>query len=78
MYHFDFYRLNSPGIMAAELSEILQTSDAVTVVEWGAIVSGVMPTDHINITIEHISETARLFTIIYPPKMDYLFKDITI
>ncbi|PIZ61832.1 tRNA (adenosine(37)-N6)-threonylcarbamoyltransferase complex ATPase subunit type 1 TsaE, partial [Candidatus Saccharibacteria bacterium CG_4_10_14_0_2_um_filter_52_9] len=37
--HFDFYRLNDPGIMRNELAEVLKDSQAVVAVEWADIVA---------------------------------------
>lgn len=57
--HYDFYRLNDPGIMAGELDEVIHDKGVVTVVEWAEIVNNVLPKDHIRIMIAPSSETAR-------------------
>ena len=36
LVHYDFYRLEDPGIMRDELSETLTDSNSVVIVEWGA------------------------------------------
>src|SRR5438046_2901303 len=43
IHHFDFYRLNEPGVVAAQLEESLQNPKVVTVVEWSKIVENVLP-----------------------------------
>jgi tRNA threonylcarbamoyladenosine biosynthesis protein TsaE len=57
--HYDFYRLHDPGIMADELHETLHNPKVVTIVEWAAIVSGVLPEDRLSIHIIPASETSR-------------------
>lgn len=63
LVHYDFYRLDDPGILANELEEVTDDQRAVVVIEWGAIVSGVLPADHLQIHILPTSETARQITI---------------
>lgn len=59
--HYDFYRLDGPGIMKAELEESVNSPDTVVVIEWGGIVTGVLPKDHLRIEIVPIdSDTRRL------------------
>jgi len=57
--HYDFYRLSDPGILAAELEEALQDEHAVIVIEWGDIVAGILPNDHLQIRIVPTSDIAR-------------------
>ena len=57
--HYDFYRLHDAGIMNSELHETLNDSKTVTVVEWGDIVTGVLPGDRLSIHITPLSETSR-------------------
>lgn len=61
--HYDFYRLNDPGIMSEELAETLFQDDVIVVIEWGNIIEGILPDDRIRILIESISEDERLLTI---------------
>lgn len=48
--HYDFYRLEDPGVMAMELSEAMNEG-AIVVVEWGESVSGVMSDDRVRVGI---------------------------
>lgn len=57
--HYDFYRLQDAGIMAAELHEAVRDPRTVTIIEWAEIVGGVMPLDRISITIASPRETTR-------------------
>ena len=57
--HYDFYRLNDPGIMISELDETLHDPKTVTLIEWAEIVSGVLPEDHITVQIMSPAENTR-------------------
>ncbi len=57
--HYDFYRLSDPGILALELADTMRRDDTITVVEWAAIVEGILPADHIRVTITSPSEATR-------------------
>jgi len=43
LVHYDFYRLDDPGIMAEDLADSLSEKNTVVVVEWGGDVEGVLP-----------------------------------
>ena len=72
LYHFDFYRLNSPGIMANELAELLTDPQAVIAVEWGQLIEDVLPAKRLRIDIKASGDNQRQFTIIYPAELAYL------
>lgn len=57
--HYDFYRLDDAGIMAAELQEAANDPSMVTVIEWAAVAKDVLPTDRLTITITSPTENAR-------------------
>jgi len=57
--HYDFYRLNDPGIMRAELMEAVHDPATATIIEWSEIVSDVLPADALRITITATSEETR-------------------
>lgn len=61
--HYDFYRLDNPGVMALELAETLTDPQAITIVEWAGSVADVLPADHITIRIVPDGETGRNVTI---------------
>lgn len=43
LIHYDFYRLDDPGIMREELSEALALPNSVIIVEWGGDVADLLP-----------------------------------
>ncbi len=47
--HYDFYRLDDPGIMRAELDESVNDALTVTVIEWAEVVADVLPADTLRI-----------------------------
>jgi tRNA threonylcarbamoyladenosine biosynthesis protein TsaE len=77
LYHFDFYRLQEPGILRDELAEILTDPQAVVAVEWANIVDDVLPEERLSVKIDTTSETKRQFTFSYPPELAHLLKGNT-
>lgn len=67
LHHFDFYRLDEPGVMSAELAESLQQPNVVTAIEWGDIVHDILPKDRttIHISVAEHDET-RIIRITSP------------
>ena len=63
LVHYDFYRLDNPGIMADELREALNDGGTVVVIEWADAVSDVLPSDRLTIQISTDSETSRVLTV---------------
>jgi len=62
--HYDFYRLHDAGIMADELHETLHDPKTVTIIEWAGIVDGVLPADHVKISISAPTESERRVEIV--------------
>ena len=52
LVHYDFYRLDDPGIMRDELAETLSAPNTVTVIEWGGGVNDLLPKQHHRLTIK--------------------------
>lgn len=77
LHHFDFYRLNEPGVVGHELAEVIGDPHAVTVIEWGDIVSGALPAERITITIERQpgGENLRCLSVSSPPGLEYVYKE---
>ena len=46
LVHYDFYRLNDPGIMSEDLLENINDKNTITIVEWADSVSDVLPENH--------------------------------
>jgi tRNA threonylcarbamoyladenosine biosynthesis protein TsaE len=72
LYHFDFYRLHEPGIMTAELAEILDDPKAVVAVEWSDIVQHVLPEKRVTVRLVSVGDTGRRLEFAYPPELAYL------
>ena len=64
LHHFDFYRLNEPGVMLEELSECIDDNEAAVAVEWSDVVSGVLPQDRLQVRIKPTGENDRDINII--------------
>jgi len=77
LHHYDFYRLNEPGLMALELAETLTDPMAVLAVEWGDVVDGVLPDARLTISIVRTGDNARQLTLKYPEDMAYLLPENT-
>jgi tRNA threonylcarbamoyladenosine biosynthesis protein TsaE len=63
LVHYDFYRLQDPGIMAAELQEMVHDPKTITVIEWADIVEGALPEHHLTLSFSSPSETSRQITL---------------
>lgn len=72
LHHFDFYRLNDAGIMAAELTESLQQNNVVVAVEWGDIVHKVLPKDRMTINLAVTQGETRVITVTVPEKYQHI------
>lgn len=59
LVHYDFYRLGHAGIMADELRETMSNPRTVTVIEWGGIVEGALPTDRLTLSLVSPTESTR-------------------
>lgn len=57
--HYDFYRLQDPGLMEYELAEALSDKHAVLIVEWANIVQDVLPKERLIIRISAKGEFVR-------------------
>lgn len=62
--HYDFYRLDDPGILKNELMETVHDQRTVTAVEWSQIVASVLPTDCLEIHIHPLSLNERKLTLV--------------
>lgn len=76
VYHFDFYRLSDPGIVADELAEVVNDPTSVVIVEWAEIIQHVLPQGHVRIEIQVDGESSRRFLIRYPDALEYIVKGL--
>ena len=63
LIHYDFYRLNDPGIMKAELEESLSDKNNIIVIEWADSVANVLPDNRIKINIFYDENDSRKIEI---------------
>ena len=57
--HYDFYRLEDPGLMSEDLEESIADSRTITVIEWGQSIQDVLPEQRKVIRINYIDEASR-------------------
>ena len=76
--HFDFYRLPEAGLIAHELSEVIDDPKAIVAIEWGDDVSDMLPARAVRIIINRLSsdENSRHITVTCPPESSYLLEEI--
>lgn len=67
LHHFDFYRLEDPGIMQESLLEAMHAPENVVLIEWGESVKAILPAKSWQIEIRYQDEKTRSVTIT-PPK----------
>ena len=72
LHHFDFYRIQEPGILRQELAEVLQDPNVAVVIEWADTVRSILPDDRLTIRITPDGDTARKFKFSYPDSFSYL------
>lgn len=58
LIHYDFYRLQDPGIMVEDLKDSINENNIV-IIEWGESVAGVLPEDRIKIKISYNDDNSR-------------------
>ncbi len=63
LVHYDFYRLDDPGIMADEMREMLDDERVVVVIEWAEAVTSVLPEDRLVLTITATEEDRRIVDV---------------
>jgi tRNA threonylcarbamoyladenosine biosynthesis protein TsaE len=68
IHHFDFYRLEDPGILSDQLAESIGDEKAVVIIEWADIVNDVLPKEHLSVRFSPTASDPdeREVTISYP------------
>lgn len=59
LVHYDFYRLQDPGIMSEDLIENLMNRKNIVVIEWGESIAGFLPEDRIKVSINYNNDNSR-------------------
>lgn len=72
LYHFDFYRLDDPGVTRDELAEVVADPAAVIVIEWANSVEAVLPSRRLKVTITVTGDTSRRLDFMAPAELAYL------
>lgn len=75
LQHFDFYRLQAPGLLRDELAEVIADPLNVVIIEWAAIVEDVLPSDHLTINIRVTGEMSRDYELYCPEPLAYLLPE---
>jgi tRNA threonylcarbamoyladenosine biosynthesis protein TsaE len=76
VHHFDFYRLQEPGIIADELAEVVGDPKTVAVVEWADVVQHVLPSRRLTITITLNPDGSRTLSFRCPESLSYLLEAV--
>lgn len=63
LHHYDFYRLQDPGLMGYDLIESLEGEGVVTIVEWAQTAESILPPKRKIIRITPVSEETRTIEI---------------
>lgn len=76
LYHFDFYRLSEPGILAEELAEVIREPSAVVTIEWADIVEDILPSERMTIRFSTTGDNSRMLDFSYPDNLSYLIPEV--
>ena len=71
LVHYDFYRLENPGIMVEDLFENLQDPHTVTVIEWADTVSEILPANHLRLEILINDDGSRTLNLTKNPTSEH-------
>jgi tRNA threonylcarbamoyladenosine biosynthesis protein TsaE len=77
VHHFDFYRLNDPGVVGQELQEYFYSKRDIVLIEWGELVSGILPEQTIIVNIDYLGIDKREIAITSPHAYEYIVRDLT-
>jgi tRNA threonylcarbamoyladenosine biosynthesis protein TsaE len=77
LFHYDFYRLNDPGILIHELKEATEDPNVVVVIEWSDIVKGALSLPHIIISMKPTKEDYRKIEVEVPENYAYISERLT-
>lgn len=59
LIHYDFYRLQDPGLMAEDLEENLNNPNNIVIIEWGNTIEDLLPKNRTKITINYNDDGTR-------------------
>ena len=64
LIHYDFYRLNDPGLMVNDLLEKLSNDKNIVVIEWADSVKELLPSKHLTISFAYDEAGGRMVDVI--------------
>jgi len=78
-YHFDFYRLQEPGLVAEELREAIENPNGIIIIEWAQSVSDVLLDNRIIVTITRVADNSESRNVIlqFPKELQYIIQGVT-
>lgn len=78
IHHFDFYRLDEPGVVSDQLEESLKNPKVVTIVEWADIVAGVLPDERLTVEFKPVpdNEDERVITFEFPQSKMVIIEEL--
>lgn len=76
IYHFDFYRLQSAGLIDHEIRDAIADENGIVVVEWADVVKNALPEKRITITFNKTAENGRRIICNFPDSLSYAFEGI--
>lgn len=59
LIHYDFYRLEDPGLMSEDLEENLNNPNNIVIIEWSDSVKNLLPKNHTTINIKYNDDGSR-------------------
>ena len=59
LHHFDFYRVPTGDVVAAELSETIGRPEIITIIEWADTAGDVLPADRLRVVMTPTGEFGR-------------------
>ena len=69
LVHYDFYRLEDPGLMAEDLAEALNDQNTITIIEWADTVANILPENRITIKIAVNDDGSRCIEVEQPDEV---------
>ncbi|MEN9938060.1 MAG: hypothetical protein RLZZ387_4639 [Chloroflexota bacterium] len=60
IFHIDLYRLDGPGELAGIGLEDVLGGEGVCLIEWAERAQGWLPSDHLTVQLQHLSDTKRV------------------
>ena len=59
LVHYDFYRLQDPGLMSEDLEENISNPNNIVVIEWSDSVKNLLPENHTIVNIRYNDDGSR-------------------